>query len=276
MVKVNLEQLADFLARRERVLIISGAGISTASGIGDYRNADGEWKRPQPVQHQDFMQREDWRRRYWARSMVGYPEFLRAVPNVAHETLAAWESRGRISGVITQNVDRLHQRAGHEQVIDLHGRLDQVVCMSCGQLSSRGELQAWLEQHNPGVVGTAFSAAPDGDADLERDDFADVRVPVCAGCGGILKPNVVFYGDSVPREIVDQAYGWVDHADAVLVLGSSLMVFSSFRFVRHAHADNTPVAAINRGVMRGEELFAVKVGEDVGATLAQLDGLLGW
>ncbi len=273
---MNLEQLADFLARRERVLIISGAGISTASGIGDYRNADGEWKRPQPVQHQDFMQREDWRRRYWARSMVGYPEFLRAVPNVAHETLAAWESRGRISGVITQNVDRLHQRAGHEQVIDLHGRLDQVVCMSCGQLSSRGELQAWLEQHNPGVVGTAFSAAPDGDADLERDDFADVRVPVCAGCGGILKPNVVFYGDSVPREIVDQAYGWVDHADAVLVLGSSLMVFSSFRFVRHAHADNTPVAAINRGVMRGEELFAVKVGEDVGATLAQLDGLLGW
>lgn len=276
MVKVNLQQLVDFLAHHESVLVLSGAGISTASGIGDYRDVDGAWKRPQPVQHQDFMQREDWRRRYWARSMVGYPEFLRAAPNVAHETLAAWERRGKISGVITQNVDRLHQRAGHERVIDLHGRLDQVVCMACGQLTSRGELQTWLERHNPAMVGTAFSAAPDGDADLERNEFADVRVPACAECGGILKPNVVFYGDSVPREIVDQAYDWVDQADALLVLGSSLMVFSSFRFVRHAHAGNVPVAAINRGVMRGEALFAGKFAEDVGTTLRRLDDLLDW
>ena len=270
-----MDELINFVRRAEKLLVISGAGISTASGIGDYRDTNGEWKRPQPVQHQDFMQRETWRQRYWARSMIGYPQFLKAQPNEAHAVLAVWEAAGRVSGLITQNVDRLHQRAGQRRVIDLHGRLDQVVCMSCGALTPRDNLQHWLERHNPDIVGAAFRAAPDGDADLEEVDYGAVAVPVCAQCGGVLKPNVVFYGDGVPRGIVEQAYAWVEDADAVLVLGSSLMVFSSFRFVRHAHACSIPVAAINHGRMRGEELLALKVTEDVGAALSAVQIGLG-
>ncbi len=269
--EIDLQELAQFLSDSERLLVISGAGISTASGIGDYRDERGEWKRPQPVQHQDFMGQLSWRRRYWARSMIGFPEFMRAEPNAAHRVLARWEDQGRLAGVITQNVDRLHQRAGQEAVLDLHGRLDQVVCMSCGEVSSRAALQAWLERQNPELGGVAFNVAPDGDADLARSDFTDICVPDCQTCGGVLKPNVVFYGDSVPRDIVDQAYAWVEAADAVLVLGSSLMVFSSFRFVRHAHQRGIPIAAINRGKMRGEELLDCKLAEDVGTALSALE-----
>ncbi len=266
-----MQELTQFLSTSERLLVISGAGISTASGIGDYRDERGEWKRPQPVQHQDFMQQRSWRQRYWARSMIGFPEFMRAEPNEAHRVLARWERRGTLKGVITQNVDRLHQKAGQSTVLDLHGRLDQVVCMSCGAVSARAALQAWLEQQNPTLDGVAFRAAPDGDADLDRADYADIRVPDCESCGGVLKPNVVFYGDSVPRSIVDEAYAWVDEADAVLVLGSSLMVFSSFRFVRHAHQRGVPIAAINRGKMRGEELLDFKLAVDVGEALAAVE-----
>ena len=269
-----MQELTQFLGDSRRLLVISGAGISTASGIGDYRDEQGEWKRPQPVQHQDFMGQLSWRRRYWARSMIGFPEFMRAEPNEAHRMLARWESRGRLAGVITQNVDRLHQRAGQQAVLDLHGRLDQVVCMGCGEVSSRAALQAWLEQQNPALSGVAFSAAPDGDADLARSDYTDVRVPDCHTCGGVLKPNVVFYGDSVPRGIVDEAYAWVDAADALLVLGSSLMVFSSFRFVRRAHQQGIPIAAVNRGKMRGEELLDFKLAADVGTALSAVEAEL--
>lgn len=264
-----IEQLASFLARSRRLLVITGAGCSTASGIGDYRDETGNWKRAAPVQHQDFLASRAWRARYWARSQVGYPEFLRARPNPAHRALAALEARGDLVGLITQNVDGLHQRAGHENVIDLHGQLDRVVCVDCGAVVERAALQDRLEQLNPQVQDLDFTTAPDGDADLSSFDYAGVTVPECDACGrGILKPDVVFYGDSVAKDVVQRAYGWVDAADALLVVGSSLMVYSSFRFVRRAHERSVPICAVNRGHTRADEWLAFKVEGDCGDILA--------
>jgi NAD-dependent SIR2 family protein deacetylase len=254
--------MATFLARSKRLLVITGAGCSTGSGIGDYRDEQGRWKRAQPVQHQEFMSSHAKRQRYWARSQLGYPEFMAAQPNTTHQVLAAWERAGRLTGLITQNVDRLHQRAGHEQVIDLHGRLDRVVCMSCGDLVSRSDLQRWLDAHNTKVDAQHFELAPDGDADVSASDFSAVNVPGCQRCGGIMKPDVVFFGDAVPKSRVEQAYAWVDRADAVLVVGSSLMVYSSFRFVRRAHEAGIPIAAINKGKTRADDKLALKLDGD--------------
>ncbi|XOV84767.1 MAG: NAD-dependent protein deacetylase [bacterium] len=262
--------IKDFLNRSERLLVITGAGCSTASGIGDYRDEQGAWKRPQPVQHQDFMRTLAWRQRYWARSQAGYPEFKQATPNVAHQVLCQWEKQGRLRGLITQNVDGLHQRAGHEQVIDLHGRLDQVLCMSCGQKIPRDEVQLWLDRHNEQPPETLVRLAPDGDADLQRTDYAAVKVPQCSRCGGILKPDVVFFGDSVPKTRVAEAFSWLEQADSVLVVGSSLMVYSSFRFVRRAAELGIPIAALNRGKTRADQLLSLKIDADCSETLQTL------
>ncbi len=260
------------LSASQRLLVISGAGCSTGSGISDYRDDQGAWKRPPPVQHQAFMSSHAWRQRYWARSQLGYPEFLRAQPNAAHYALAAWEQRGRVLGLITQNVDGLHQRAGQQRVIDLHGRLDQVVCMACGRLSARQRVQVFLDRHNRLNAAQRYRAAPDGDADLEMDDFSAIRVPHCESCGGVLKPDVVFFGDSVPKSTVREAYDWVEAADAVLVVGSSLMVYSSFRFVRRAHGLGIPIVAVNRGKTRADALLRGKIEGDCAVLLP---GLLG-
>lgn len=262
--------LQEFLTASRRLLVITGAGCSTASGIGDYRDERGEWKRPAPIQHQDFMRNLRWRQRYWARSQAGYPEFMKARPNVAHHVLASWERSGRLCGLITQNVDRLHQRAGHDDVIDLHGRLDQVVCMECGLLTDRALIQAWLNRHNRSVSELSFSPAPDGDADLAADDFSHITVPECEQCGGVLKPNVVFFGDSVPKPVVAAAFARVEQADGVLIVGSSLMVYSSFRFVRRAAELGLPIAAINVGRTRADDLLCVKEAGDCSAVLQQL------
>ena len=256
----DLERLQRFILARDNLLVITGAGISTGSGIGDYRDQAGQWKLPQPVTHQDFMSQLAWRQRYWARSQLGYPSFLRAKPNQAHLALARLEGQGKLCGLVTQNVDRLHQQAGHQEVVDLHGRLDQVICMDCARIVPRQDIQAWLEDKNPQLQEQSFQPAPDGDADIEMD-FSTVEVPLCKACGGILKPHVVFFGDSVERRIVDQISAKVERADGVLVVGSSLMVFSSFRFIRHAHANNVPVAALNQGVTRADDLFSFKVDE---------------
>ena len=255
-----LERLQRFIFMRKKLLVITGAGISTDSGIGDYRDQAGQWKRPQPVTHQDFMSQLSWRQRYWARSQLGYPSFLRAKPNRAHWALARLEEQGKLCGLVTQNVDRLHQQAGHQEVVDLHGRLDQVICMDCARIVLRQDIQAWLEDKNPQLQEQSFQPAPDGDADMEMD-FSTVEVPLCEACGGILKPHVVFFGDSVQRRIVEQISAKVERADGVLVVGSSLMVFSSFRFIRHAHANKVPVAALNQGVTRADDLFTFKVDE---------------
>lgn len=265
----DLSALVAALADCRRVVVISGAGISTASGISDYRDQTGAWKRPQPVQHQAFMQHLSWRQRYWARSQLGYPSFMQAQPNEAHHGLVALERCGRVSAVITQNVDRLHQRAGQHRVLDLHGRLDQVRCMACEQRISRQSVQSWLLENNAWINDAQFTPAPDGDADIELD-FSRVQVPQCQQCGGLLKPDVVFFGDTVPKADVEQGYHWIEQADAVLVVGSSLMVYSSFRFVRRAHEQGIPITAINRGKTRGDELFSTKAEVDCALGLSAL------
>ena len=256
----KLAALKTFIQQRENLLVITGAGISTVSGIGDYRDQAGNWKRPQPVTHQDFLASRAWRQRYWARSQLGYPSFLSAQPNSAHDALVRMEQADQLCGLVTQNVDRLHQQAGHQNVVDLHGRLDQVICIDCRTLVGRDVVQEWLEAQNPQLQSQAFSPAPDGDADV-LTDFSAIEVPSCDHCGGILKPHVVFFGDSVDRYVVDHVRCQVDSADGVLVVGSSLMVFSSFRFVRQAHARGLPIAALNQGVTRADELFTLKVNE---------------
>lgn len=265
-----IETLATAMRASARTIVLTGAGCSTGSGIGDYRDRDGEWKRAAPVQHADFMRSMAWRQRYWARSQRGFPEFARARPNTAHRALAALEGAGLVAGVITQNVDGLHQQAGQRQVIDLHGNLHQVVCMACASRSARMDWQVWLEQCNSFVGEDHFDVAPDGDADLARDDFTDVQVPECRACGGVLKPDVVFYGDGVPAERVAQAFEWVDEADLLLIVGSSLMVYSGFRFARRAHARGIPVYALNQGRTRADDLLAGKLDGDCMDVLSRL------
>lgn len=264
----DIDRLAEWLADRRRVAVISGAGCSTASGIGDYRDDDGSWKRNPPVQMQDFVSDQATRRRYWARSMLGWPMMSRARPNAAHDALAAMEARGWLNGLITQNVDGLHQAAGHRQVLDLHGRLAEVVCLHCDARYPRSDMQQLLHRSNAFMQHAIASAAPDGDADIADElDLSAFRVPDCRRCGGMLKPDVVFYGDSVPRTRVDEAYAMVDSAEALMVVGSSLMVFSSFRFCRRAQELGLPMAAVNRGVTRADQWFDLKIEADCARVL---------
>jgi NAD-dependent SIR2 family protein deacetylase len=270
-----LAPLLEYLGGGRRVAVITGAGCSTASGIGDYRDRQGDWKRPQPIQMQDFLTREAARRRYWARSMLGWPVMARARPNPAHAALADLERADVVEGLITQNVDGLHQQAGHSNVLELHGALATVVCLDCGARSHRAGLQQRLERDNAFLLEVSASAAPDGDADLTGDpDLAGFRVPGCEDCGGRLKPDVVFYGDSVPRQRVSAAHGLIEAADVVLVVGSSLMVFSSFRFCRRAWELGIPLVAVNQGVTRADAWFRVKVEEDCAVALPALAAAL--
>jgi NAD-dependent SIR2 family protein deacetylase len=269
--QAEVERLVDFLDRHPRLLVLTGAGISTGSGIPDYRDGNGDWKRPQPVQYRDFVNRHATRQRYWARSLVGWPWFSRAEPNHCHDTLVDWEHSGRIAHLVTQNVDRLHQRAGSRCVTDLHGRLDQVICLDCGSRRPRDEVQSWLLQHNPGFATADADIAPDGDADLADSRIGDLQVPTCERCGGMLKPDVVFFGEAIPRPRVETTLDALRDADALLVIGSSLMVYSGFRYCRVAAELGLPIAAINPGRTRADELFTLKLGarfEDVIAALA--------
>lgn len=263
--------LQDFLARHQRLLVITGAGCSAPSGIATYRDAAGDWQRSQPIQHQDFVSSETARQRYWARSMRGWPMFATARANAAHQTLARLEQTDRIACVVTQNVDGLHQQAGQRRLIELHGSLSRVVCLSCGDLQPRDDIQDWLDDCNPQLREAPGRPAPDGDADLGgAESDPSVRIPDCDSCGGILKPDVVFYGDSVPRTRVDAAFAALDQADALLVVGSSLMVFSSYRFCRRAWQQGIPMAAINIGKTRADAWFEVKAEEDCAVVLPGL------
>lgn len=264
----DTDALAAWLVARARVAVITGAGVSTASGIPDYRDADGNWKRSPPVQYADFVHHESTRRRYWARNYNGWPRFVAAAPSAAHVALAALERRGRAAALVTQNVDRLHQRAGSRNVIDLHGRLDVVRCLACNTRSDRGAFQQRLHDANPDWRVAAAPLAPDGDADIEGADFDAFRVPACEVCGGVLKPDVVFYGEAVPRETAAAAFAAIESADGVLVAGSSLMVWSSFRLVRAAVARGIEVVAVNQGRMRADGLLARKIDAECGAVLA--------
>lgn len=269
------EALAQFLRRHRKVAVLTGAGVSTASGIPDYRDTDGQWKHSRPVMYEDFRRHAHIRRRYWARSLVGWEYFRRARPNTAHAALATLENAGHVRGLVTQNVDRLHQQAGHREVLDLHGRLDQVVCLDCGEVSEREEMQLRLQAANPVFEGRADSTRPDGDAELAQAGIEDTfEVPGCRRCGGMLKPAVVFFGEGVPRDWVRQATAHIDEADALLVVGSSLMVFSGFRFARHAAKSGKPVAILGLGRTRADELASLRLAGDCGGVLNAALGTL--
>jgi NAD-dependent SIR2 family protein deacetylase len=267
---MNGSALQDFIDRNPRLFVLTGAGCSTNSGIPDYRDSHGNWKRTPPVTYQAFMGDEVTRRRYWARSLVGWRRFGRAQPNDAHRALARLEAQGRCELLLTQNVDRLHQAAGSRQVIDLHGRLDLVRCMGCGAKIPRQEFQQEIERLNADWLALDAADAPDGDADLEAEDFSSFNVPSCSACGGILKPDVVFFGENVPRDVVVAAHDRLEQSDAMLIVGSSLMVYSGFRFVRTAAQRGIPIAAINLGRTRADDLLTLKVEDRCEAALAFL------
>jgi NAD-dependent SIR2 family protein deacetylase len=262
--------LAEFVDRHQRLFVLTGAGCSTSSGLPDYRDADGNWKRAQPMTYQAFMGDEAARRRYWARSMTGWQHFGHARPNGAHRALACLEAMGRSELLLTQNVDGLHQAAGSSRVIDLHGRLDLIRCMGCERRMPRGEFQEALERLNPAWARLEAADAPDGDADLDAADFSSFAVPPCRHCGGVLKPDVVFFGENVPRERVDAAARHLAQADAVLVVGSSLMVYSGFRFVQAAARAGKTIAAVNMGRTRADALLSFKVEQSCDDALAFL------
>lgn len=262
--------LEEFVMRHQRLFVLTGAGCSTYSGIPDYRDSDGNWKRTPPVTYDNFMTREMTRKRYWARSMIGWRHFGHAKPNDAHRALARLEQSGRSEILLTQNVDRLHQSAGSERVIDLHGRLDQVRCMGCGMKTPRSDFQSELGHRNAAWLALDAPDAPDGDADLEHDDFAGFDVPSCVACAGVLKPDVVFFGETVPRDVVDAARDRLEASDAMLVVGSSLMVYSGFRFVQAAAKKGIPIAAVNLGRTRADDLLTLKVEDRCEAALSFL------
>jgi NAD-dependent SIR2 family protein deacetylase len=258
--------LRRWIARHRRVFALTGAGCSTASGIPDYRDDNGEWKRRPPVMIQAFRTQDAVYRRYWARAYAGWPRFTAAAPGSAHRAFAAWEGAGTLARLVTQNVDGLHQRAGSRAIIDLHGRLDVVVCLACGARTSRAALQSTMAAANR-EWQPVTTAAPDGDADIDGGGVGSFEAPHCVRCGGLLKPDVVFFGENVPLDRYEAARRALAQADALLVAGSSLMVFSGFRFVHHAQEAGLPIAIVNRGRTRGDDLAELKVEGDVGAIL---------
>jgi NAD-dependent SIR2 family protein deacetylase len=267
-----MNSLREFFEAHARVAVLTGAGVSTSSGIPDYRDEQGAWKRARPVEFRPFMTDLRVRKRYWARSTLGWPIIRQARPNGAHRALARLEAEGVVSHLITQNVDGLHAAAGHRNVIDLHGRLDTVRCMSCDHISSRAELQERLHDANPGWRHVEGSVAPDGDVDIESPEFEAFAVPDCRECGGILKPDVVFFGENVPRARVDAAFAAVREANALLIVGSSLMVYSGYRFAEAAAAAGKPIAAVNLGRTRADHLLTFKVNAACEAVLAEVTG----
>ena len=263
------------LVSRGGVVVLSGAGISTESGIPDYRGPSGAERRYTPMTYQAFLRDPVARRRYWARSHVGWQHFARAAPNDGHHAVADLERGGLISATITQNVDGLHQAAGSRDVIDLHGRLDRVICLGCGATSSRDDLNDRLSRANSSWQATVTAVNPDGDADLADEDLDAFTVVDCAACGGVLKPDVVYFGENVPVARVAASIERVEAATALVVLGSSLTVFSGRRFVVRAARNGIPVAIVNDGPTRCDDLAALRINDRLGVTLRQLRAALG-
>lgn len=273
----DLDALTD-LVRAGGVLVLTGAGISTDSGIPDYRGPSGKLRNSLPMTYQRFVASEDARRRYWARSHVGWPRVASAEPNASHRAVAAFEQAGLLAGTVTQNVDGLHTDAGSREVIDLHGRLDHVVCLGCGDRRHRLEIGLRLDVLNPGFRQAAewrtTTDRPDGDVVLDEEAVADFRIPDCRGCGGVLKPDVVFFGECVPRARFTDALGRLDRSRALLVLGSSLQVGSGYRFVTAACKRGLPVAIVNRGTTRGDGHADLRIDAGLRETLAPVAGAL--
>ena len=270
----SIRELVSFIRAHPALLVLTGAGCSTASGIPDYRDHDGEWKHPRPVQYQDFVRDPVVRQRYWGRGVVGWRRIAAARPNATHRALARLESMGFTRHLVTQNVDGLHQGAGSRRVIDLHGRLDRVRCLQCDLSIDRHDIQRQMESLNPDWHGPG-RVAPDGDAHLVDVDYERFNLPDCSTCGGVLKPDVVFFGENVPAERVTSVFEELDRADALLVVGSSLMVYSGFRFVRAAAEAGKPVATVNLGRTRADDLVSLRVIEDCGRVMPLVVDQLG-
>ena len=256
------------------VLVLSGAGLSTESGIPDYRGPTGSRRRTTPMTYQDFTSSSAARRRYWARSHLGWKVIAAARPNVGHQAVARLQGLGLVTDVITQNVDGLHQAAGAQDVVELHGGLDRVVCLHCSARSSRLDLDARLRCVNPGFAATVARVNADGDADVPDEALDGFVVVDCLACGGPLKPDVVFFGETVPKDRVSRCFQLVDRARAVVVLGSSLTVMSGYRFVLHAAKQGKPVAIVNQGETRGDGRAHVRVDAPLGEALSRLVRLL--
>ena len=267
----TVEHLAQ-LTRGRRLVVLTGAGCSTESGIPDYRGIDTPPRTRPPIQHREFIDKPEMRLRYWARSMLGWPRLSGARPNAAHAALAHLEAAGIVAGLITQNVDGLHGVAGSRRVVELHGAIGRVRCLQCDELTDRAELQTRLVAANPAWAARAETARiqPDGDADLPDELVAGFTVVPCAACGGVLMPDVVFFGGSVPRPTLDAAWETFDKGELLLVVGSSLTVFSGYRFVRRAAERGLPVAILNRGPTRGDPHAQLRVDARAGEALPAL------
>ncbi|WP_409464236.1 NAD-dependent protein deacetylase [Amycolatopsis sp. GA6-003] len=269
----TVADVAKIVAGR-RVLVLSGAGLSTESGIPDYRGETGSLRKHTPMTYGEFVASEAGRQRYWARSHLGWRTIARAAPNDGHRAVSALRAGGWLSGVITQNVDGLHRAAGTPGVVELHGNLDRVVCLGCRRTTPREDLDARLRAANPDFGAVATRINPDGDVELTEDVVRTFRVVPCASCSGVLKPDVVFFGENVPRARVERCYRMVDEASALLVLGSSLTVMSGLRFVRRAAKSGKPVVIVNRGQTRGDEHATVRADLPLGPALTELLAVL--
>ena len=267
----DLEQLITHLSSKRNIWILSGAGISAPSGIPTYRDHRGDWQAGNPIQHNDFKKNKSARQRYWARSMAGWKLNQRANPNAAHVAVTKLQHNGFISQIVTQNVDRLHSLAGATNVIDLHGRIDQIVCLGCQEITTRASFQPRLVEINPKLYQYINSNSgrmfPDGDAQIDDFEMSLVNIPPCENCGGVLMPDVVFFGGIVPKTRVDTAFDTLAKSDCILVIGSSLTVFSGFRFPRWAYQNDLPLYAINQGEMRGADMFDLIVQESCDVVL---------
>ena len=265
---LDASRLSSVLGRYQRWFVLTGAGCSTLSGIPAYRDESGAWRHKAPIQFREFVQSEAVRRRYWARSFVGFERVHGAEPNGSHRALARFEQLGRARLLVTQNVDGLHQKAGSVSVVDLHGQLAEVECLGCRTRWKRASLQQRLLEQNPWLAATRSSGpTPDGDAELDATACEGLVVPSCEHCGGVLKPAVVFFGENVPKPRIEDAYRALAESEAVLVVGSSLMVFSGYRFVRRAAESGIPVVIINNGLTRADAIAALKLEGECGALL---------
>jgi NAD-dependent SIR2 family protein deacetylase len=255
------------ILRGRRTAGLTGAGVSTDSGIPDYRGAGAPVR--VPMTFQTFLADERARKRYWAGSHLGWHRFRAAEPNLGHRSLVSLEAAGLVSGIITQNVDGLHTRAGSRHVVDLHGSMDLVVCLSCGQAFGRDSIAMRLEAHNPVLANPdQVEIAPDGDAIVV--DIDEFIVPDCSVCGGLLKPNVVFFGELVPTGKFTAAAALVRAADALIVAGSSLAVNSGIRLLELARRRKLPIVVINRGATKGDGRALVKLEAGTSETFAGL------
>ena len=273
----DLSPLAEItdLIEHMRVVVLTGAGCSTESGIPDYRGPKRENSHPEPITYQEYVGSRSVRRRYWARAMLGWPRFAAAEPNDAHRAIAELEERGVVEGVITQNVDRLHQQAGSGNVVELHGALADVRCLDCESVEPRDQLQGRLAADNPAWAEQNAELAPDGDAELPTEIPDDFTLPVCLECGGTLKPDVVFFGENVPEATVDRAWRLWSDGEALMVVGSSLTVWSGYRFVRRAAASMMPVVIVNLGPTRGDDEAWIRMQARAGEAMAELARRVG-